>query len=194
MIKIIPPAEFKTIPWKNGKGLTTELAISEGGTLGCFDWRISSAAVVEDGQFSDFSGYQRHLVLLEGEGLVLTHDQASSDTLDHFLAVAAFSGNNKTWGELLNGPIVDLNLISNTSQYQTQVKVLHYFDSIDLDPESMHFIYSPENKAFLKNHSVDEEIILPANHLLQCMDSQQPIVQYSVSGASLIVMSLNLID
>jgi len=28
MLTIIPPAQFKQIPWKSGKGVTTELAIS----------------------------------------------------------------------------------------------------------------------------------------------------------------------
>jgi len=55
MLTIISPQQFKQIPWKNGKGTTTELAISDGGTLDHFAWRLSIASVVEDGEFSDFS-------------------------------------------------------------------------------------------------------------------------------------------
>ena len=52
MINIITPEQFNTIPWKNGKGQTTELAISENGSIDDFDWRLSIASVVEDGAFS----------------------------------------------------------------------------------------------------------------------------------------------
>jgi environmental stress-induced protein Ves len=68
MLTILSPETFKTIPWKNGLGHTTELAINSGGNLGKFDWRLSIASVVNDGEFSNFSGYQRHLVLIKGEG------------------------------------------------------------------------------------------------------------------------------
>jgi len=61
LITIISPQQFKKTPWKNGKGETTELAISEGGTLENFDWRLSIASVTEDGAFSYFTGYCRNL-------------------------------------------------------------------------------------------------------------------------------------
>jgi environmental stress-induced protein Ves len=77
-VQIINPNEFKRLPWKNGKGETIELAINEGGSLADFDWRISMASVTEDGPFSDFSGYQRHLLLLKGIGIELTHLDGAS--------------------------------------------------------------------------------------------------------------------
>jgi environmental stress-induced protein Ves len=77
-VQIIHPHDFKRLPWKNGKGETIELAINEDGSLADFDWRISMASVTEDGPFSDFSGYQRHLLLLEGTGIELTHLDGTS--------------------------------------------------------------------------------------------------------------------
>ena len=47
MLNIIPPSQFKSIPWKNGKGTTTELAVSAGGSMQDFDWRISMADVAD---------------------------------------------------------------------------------------------------------------------------------------------------
>ncbi len=51
MLTVFSPENFRTIPWKNGLGHTTELAISEGGSLDDFDWRLSIASVVNDGDF-----------------------------------------------------------------------------------------------------------------------------------------------
>ena len=64
LIKTIPKESFKNIPWKNGKGVTLELAINNEGTLANFDWRLSIAKVDTNGEFSDFMGYTRNLVFL----------------------------------------------------------------------------------------------------------------------------------
>jgi len=53
-INIISPEQYRTIPWKNGQGETTQLAISEEGNLANFDWRLSIATVTEDAFFPIF--------------------------------------------------------------------------------------------------------------------------------------------
>lgn len=187
MIKIIPPSEFKNIPWKNGQGMTIELAINDGGSMTSFDWRISSAAVNEDGFFSDFSGYSRHLILLEGKGILLEHDLAAVDRLDSFLDIASFDGKNKTYGRLLDGPITDLNLITNSSKYHAEVKVC---DQCELNPiNDLCFIYSPRNDAQLKNLNTEQELILIAKHLMQ-ISFPEKTEAYTLSGESLIVIKL----
>ncbi len=102
MLTIIEPIQFKTIPWKNGLGETTELAINDNASLDDFIWRISIASVINDGVFSDFSGYDRNLVLIEGKGINLQHDAKSTDLLEKTLDVASFDGGGETLGRLLD--------------------------------------------------------------------------------------------
>ena len=111
MFTIISPAQFKTLPWKNGKGETIELAINKNANLDDFEWRISMASVVEDGVFSDFSGYMRNLILIEGNGLNLQHDHNHIDKLSKLLDVATFDGSCTTVGNLHDGAITDFNII-----------------------------------------------------------------------------------
>ena len=85
MLEIIAPNNFCVIPWKNGKGETIELAINEGGTIDKFDWRLSIASVVENGFFSDFTGYYRHLALIKGNGVELEHNNQTIDSLTSIL-------------------------------------------------------------------------------------------------------------
>lgn len=115
MLKIIEPTQFKTIPWKNGQGETTELAINKGGALDNFDWRLSIATVVNDGFFSDFSGYHRNLVLIEGNGISLQHDDKQLDVLKKVLEISSFSGSCKTYGKLSNGTIKDFNIMTSNN-------------------------------------------------------------------------------
>jgi environmental stress-induced protein Ves len=121
MIEIIPSQTFKTIPWKNGKGKTTELAINSGATLDNFQWRLSIANVVEDGIFSDFSGYTRNLVLIKGKSIHLTHDDIKTDKLTRLLDFATFDGGCKTLGTLQSGEIKDFNIITSTTKFSTIV-------------------------------------------------------------------------
>ena len=66
----LTPADYSRQPWKNGKGLTTELwRLERDGQLLV---RLSRASVVEDGPFSLFPGIERNLTVLTGPGFRLT--------------------------------------------------------------------------------------------------------------------------
>ncbi|TIN81446.1 MAG: HutD family protein, partial [Mesorhizobium sp.] len=71
-MRILRAAEYRSMPWKNGGGVTTEIAVSPSGAgLDDFDWRVSMARVELSGPFSQFAGIDRTLAVLEGEGIVL---------------------------------------------------------------------------------------------------------------------------
>jgi len=139
LIKIIPPEQFRKIPWKNGKGETTELAISNGGTLENFDWRLSMARVVEDGEFSDFTGYLRNLVLISGNGIELRYDNSNNDRLEKLLAFATFDGGCKTIGILKSGSITDFNLICKAEKYKVILNTYIDRQNIKLQPCTLCF-------------------------------------------------------
>src|SRR3954469_7451139 len=64
------PHEFEKQSWKNGGGTTTELARDGAGDA--FAWRLSVAEIERSGPFSEFPGYERTIMLLEGGGMELT--------------------------------------------------------------------------------------------------------------------------
>jgi uncharacterized protein len=66
----LTPADYTRQPWKNGRGVTTELwRLERDGQLLV---RLSRAAVVEDGPFSLFPRIERNLTVLSGPGFQLT--------------------------------------------------------------------------------------------------------------------------
>ena len=62
--------------------------------------------------FSDFSGYDRILVLTEGNGVVLNHSNGQKDNLLRRFDFASFSGDLKTFAKLVNGPVKDFNVMT----------------------------------------------------------------------------------
>jgi hypothetical protein len=173
-ITLLTPAQFKKIPWKNGRGITTELALNTGGNVDDFQWRLSIASVTENGLFSDFSGYWRNLVLISGGEIILEHihnDKVSIDKLDKLLQVASFDGGSKTQGKLLAGAITDFNVITSLKTYQAKVTTYLEKQTIQLDTADIIFIYALEKEltvSCLTDNVISPSIKkIPAKHLLK---------------------------
>ena len=114
------------LPWKNGRGETAQIALwpphGEFGR-GDFDWRLSRAAVVEDGAFSSFPGFDRALVIVEGQGLRLDHGGGEPPAVLRALSPYRFSGDDATTATLIDGPIRDCNLIWRRARVKAVVRV-----------------------------------------------------------------------
>ncbi len=121
------PADFRTMPWKNGGGTTTELLVDPpgGGFETGFRWRLSTAQVASSGPFSPFPGYDRTLLILEGDGMELDHGPHGHQRLDVLGSPVAFDGAWPTTGNLLGGPCRDFNVMSRQGACRHTLRVLH---------------------------------------------------------------------
>src|SRR5580704_9253002 len=71
-MRLLPAGQHRRMPWKNGGGETTEIAVApEGAGLDALDWRVSMARVATDGPFSAFPSIDRTLSVLAGVGIAL---------------------------------------------------------------------------------------------------------------------------
>jgi environmental stress-induced protein Ves len=93
-IQITPldPAAFRHMPWKNGGGVTIDIAVTmlpgfEPGSWEGIIWRFSRTAIVTPGAFSDLSGFDRELALISGQGLVLRTPVGEIDVRQPFRPV-----------------------------------------------------------------------------------------------------------
>jgi environmental stress-induced protein Ves len=107
-MRVITPSEYRIMPWKNGGGVTTEICASP--ASGAFDWRVSIATVNSDGPFSTFAGYERYIMSLSGEGMILDIDGRGKYALEP-LQPFSFSGDARVHGSLLHGAVLDFNLM-----------------------------------------------------------------------------------
>ena len=105
---VIRQSEYRVMPWKNGGGETTEIFVSP--PTGNFDWRVSIATVNGDGPFSAFVGYERHIMTLSGQGMVLDVTGCGKFDMEP-LKPFSFSGDAAVYGSLLHGPVLDFNLM-----------------------------------------------------------------------------------
>ena len=74
-VAVLRAAEREAAPWKNGGGVTREVAAHPADSgLDGFHWRVSLADVAQGGPFSVFPGVDRVITVVRGAGMVLTVD------------------------------------------------------------------------------------------------------------------------
>ena len=75
--RIVRAGELVPVPWRNGQGVTREIAAMPAGAgPDDFLWRVSLADVVGPAPFSRFPGVDRVIALNDGAGFRMTLDDA----------------------------------------------------------------------------------------------------------------------
>jgi uncharacterized protein len=124
-------ADLVAAPWKNGGGVTREVAaFPPRAGLDDFAWRVSIADVAQAGPFSRFAGVDRTLVLLSGAGMLLDEQDgeqraAKSHALTRALDIARFDGDARIDARLIDGATRDFNLMVRRDAAQGEVDVWH---------------------------------------------------------------------
>ncbi|MEQ1722684.1 MAG: HutD family protein [Pseudobdellovibrio sp.] len=139
MIKKFLKSEFVKMPWKNGKGITTQICIEPASAKvdkGDFLYRLSSAPIDQETEFSQFAGMNRILIPIKGAGFRL-NDKAYAK-----YEVAQFSGNDEIYCSLLKGPVIDFGVIYDPTKVKAQARVLHLKSDMtfSLEPNKEYFI------------------------------------------------------
>lgn len=112
-VTLIDPSTVPTTPWRNGSGATREIAVGPGSSPERFRWRFSLAEVAAPGPFSKFAGYDRRIALVSGAGMGLTVGEDARVVVDRSSGAFAFSGDSAAVADLIDGPVRDLNLITD---------------------------------------------------------------------------------
>lgn len=116
MTVLIPFAGLSPVPWKNGGGSTTEIAIGPPDSgFEDFDWRVSLATIEKDGAFSSFPGVDRTLALVEGHGMLLEIDGEPTLVTDTE-PVVAFDGSSQVTAKLSRGGSTDFNAMTRSER------------------------------------------------------------------------------
>lgn len=116
-MEIIRFAGLKPQPWRNGGGVTRQVASHPAaGSAQDWDWRVSIADVTRAGDYSPFPGMERVLTVIEGELLLLTVDGAEQP-LEKYRPFR-FPGGAATSCALPTGDVRNLNVITREGTFK----------------------------------------------------------------------------
>lgn len=116
-MRMILPDAFVTQLWKNGGGITREVARAMDGDR--LLWRLSLAEVASDGPFSAFPGLMRILTVIRGAGLVL-RTPIGVITAEP-LAPVRFTGDLPVACSRIAGTVTDINVIFDPARVAARV-------------------------------------------------------------------------
>ena len=112
---VAAPSSYRRTPWKNGGGVTIDIAAGwkpgavEGDWSGML-WRFGRTSIISPGPFSDLSGYDRAQVVVEGRGLALETPDGR-DRCARADRAGALCGETPIISRLEQGPVEVVNLI-----------------------------------------------------------------------------------
>lgn len=122
-VRILLAHDRQATAWKNGGGITREVAAHPpGAALEDFEWRVSFAEVAGGGPFSVFPGVDRIIALVAGQGMELRVDGQAVPVAEPY-APYAFSGDADVDCTLVDGPIVDFNVMARRGAISAAVEI-----------------------------------------------------------------------
>lgn len=176
------------MPWKNGKGTTTEIAVHPPGAgLATFDWRVSMATVASDGPFSLFPDVDRTLSIIAGEGLMLTIGDARPIRIVADSEPLSFPADVPVDATLLNGGIEDLNVMTRRGRLSHRVERLKVSGSSLQPPSNGTTLYLALG-ALRFTCGLQEGQLAPRDCLL-CEAGDEPV---TLSGSGSIVFRMDI--
>ena len=124
-MRILRSADYREMPWKNGGGTTTEIAVSPpGATTDGFDWRISMASIQSDGGFSAFPEVDRTLSILHGNGIYLSVSGVAEVHIGPASEPFHFPADVPAYARLSDAPVIDLNVMTRRTRFSHRVSRL----------------------------------------------------------------------
>jgi uncharacterized protein len=118
-IELLRATARVAVPWKNGGGVTREVAAHpKGSGFDTLDWRVSIAQVRSAGPFSSLPGVDRRLAVLEGT-LSLVIDQAPEVRLSPGVAPLHFEGEAAVHAHPVGGAVTDLNVMTRRGRFRS---------------------------------------------------------------------------
>ena len=164
MHRLLTPADYRRMPWKNGGGHTMEIAAEpQGAGVASFVWRVSVADIAQDGPFSAFPGIDRTLVLLSGHGMRLA---TAGDTMELHAPYepVVFAGEAPIECVLTQGPTRDFNLMVRRDVASGMVVVVRD-EGAAIAPGRAYVCYSAEGvcECLFAGHP---PVVLPPQHAL----------------------------
>ncbi len=158
MLEIFKQSDFKTMPWKNGGGITTEIFRLPSKINDSFSFRLSRAEVSTNGPFSIFPDIDRILLLVSGDGFKLSSNEREVE-LNKKLNPLYFKGEEVFSCQLIGGPCVDFNVMTDRNFANSTISVIHPAHDALMNFKAecdLKFIYDIGNETLYKLEKADE--------------------------------------
>lgn len=175
-MQLIRFLEIPATSWKNGLGLTWEIAADRSGCANQeFRWRLSRARITETCSFSAYPGVRRWLALAAGGALKLKINEAPPFQLSQVGEFLAFDGGATVEATPLDGRVEDVNLMLADSTLDAEMLHRPLLGSMVL----------PHDKATITLfHLLDGEAHLQGSQTIKLMSADTLLIDGKIDSDS----------
>ncbi|MCM5552226.1 HutD family protein [Pleomorphomonas sp. NRK KF1] len=185
-LRLLTAADFRRLPWQNGRGTTLELVRHDDATDALL-WRLSIADVVEPGPFSPLPGIDRVITLIDGDGFDLDFGGAQPGLALRPFEPLAFSGDWRTTATAVHGPSRDFNVMTARGKLSAEVEVA----GTELPPAELAYVYAARGGVTVT--AGDRTVRAEAGELIECRGSE-PIRVEADEPATVLAVRLCRVD
>jgi uncharacterized protein len=161
-VQLLRGENYQRIPWKNGRGELIVIARAGGDSwegaenANSVAWHFGRTSIVEEGPFSDYTGYERLQVVIGGAGLVLVAPDHEID-LRTPMRPQRYDGGTPVRTRLERGPVEVVNLIAVRARFDTDLRIGRAGETMACRTGS-HIVYAPTGAARLRVGDSDRPI------------------------------------
>jgi uncharacterized protein len=123
MIRFIPQSSLVQGRWRNGQGVSWEIASFKEDGATDFLWRFAKARIDNDVPFSIYPGMDRIFMMIEGQGMDLEFEGGRVLQVHEKFVPHAFSCDVPLVCRLRGGPSMDLNLFAAHGKIKASCEV-----------------------------------------------------------------------
>jgi environmental stress-induced protein Ves len=133
MFRHIPQSEFAEGRWRNGQGVSWEIASYKKEGAADFSWRFAKARIDSDVPFSIYPGMDRIFMMIEGGGMDLEFEGGKVLNVHEKFVPHEFSCDVPLVCKLRGGPSLDLNLFAARGAFRAECEVISLVGSTDFN-------------------------------------------------------------
>ena len=133
MLRLIRQTDMVEGPWRNGMGVSWEIAAHREPNAADFAWRFAKARIDRDVPFSIYPGMDRVFMQISGNGLDLEFKDGHKIEVHQSNVPHYFACDIPLTCKLRGGPCFDLNLFTMRGAYAARANVLQLSGTETLD-------------------------------------------------------------
>jgi environmental stress-induced protein Ves len=141
MLRLIRQSEMLEGPWRNGMGVSWEIASHKQPGAAEFSWRFAKARIDRDVPFSIYPGIDRVFMQISGNGLDLEFEGGHVLAVHESNVPHAFACDVPLNCKLRDGPCFDLNLFTARGIYEAQASVIKLSGMETLDLSNIEAVF-----------------------------------------------------
>ena len=171
MLRIIPQSEFVEGRWRNGQGVSWEIASHKKIGTPDFSWRFAKARIDNDVPFSIYPGMDRIFMMLEGGGMDLEFEGGKVLAVHENFVPHEFSCDVPLVCKLRGGPSMDLNLFAARGEWRAECEVVVIAGKRQFNFQNqITLIYALEGNCTVAGHALaaGDIVIIEGKSSIEC--------------------------